>query len=167
MLKLENGRSTPGCFTAQSAIRPSLLRRLVAPWWNKYAMQLRVTLHACKGNAPVNVKEKYVFVQAIKRGHECVYVRVSSLNKSPVQSYLCVCNGSAPGSAIKEALRDVWVCLCTRKIKGRHGCVYVCVSGIITLPSYEKSRVSLGVCMYGIITLPSTATCVCMYVYVC
>ena len=57
------------------------------------------------------------------------------------------------------------VCLYTREIKGRHGCV--CVSGIITLPSYVKSRVSMGVCMYicvsGIITLPSTATCVCMY----
>ena len=68
-----------------------------------------------------------MFVQAIKRGHE--YGCVSSLNKSPAHLLVCVCvgvcNGSAPGSAIKEAPRDV--CLYTRKIKGRHGCVYVCV----------------------------------------
>ena len=38
-----------------------------------------------------------------------VCMRVSSLNKSPVHSYLCVCNGSAPGSAIKEAPQDVCV----------------------------------------------------------
>ena len=30
--KLENGRSTPGCLTVQSAIRPSALRRLFAYW---------------------------------------------------------------------------------------------------------------------------------------
>ena len=36
-LELENGRSTPGCLGVQSAIRQSLLRRLVAHWWNKYA----------------------------------------------------------------------------------------------------------------------------------
>ena len=29
---LENGRSTPGCLTVQSAIRPSVLRRLFAYW---------------------------------------------------------------------------------------------------------------------------------------
>ena len=38
---------------------------------------------------------------------------VSSLNKSPVHRYLCVyvcvCNRSAPGSALKEAPRDVCV----------------------------------------------------------
>ena len=93
----------------------------------KKKRQLHVTPHEWKGNAPVNMKEKYVFVQAIKRGHGygCVYVCVSSLNKSPVHSYVCVsvcvcvwvcvsvcaCNGSAPGSAIKEAHRDVCVCV--------------------------------------------------------
>ena len=35
----------------------------------KLVRQLRVTPHACKKNAPVNVKEKYLFVLAIKRGH--------------------------------------------------------------------------------------------------
>ena len=38
----------------------------------KQVSQLRVTPHACKGNIPVNVKEKYVFVQGIKHGHRCV-----------------------------------------------------------------------------------------------
>ena len=44
----------------------------------KIVRQLRVTPHACKGNTPVNVKEKYVFVQAIKRryGYGCVHVCV-------------------------------------------------------------------------------------------
>ena len=36
-IKLKNGRSTPGCLTVQSAIWLSLLRRLSAHWWNKYA----------------------------------------------------------------------------------------------------------------------------------
>ena len=30
--QLENGHSTPGCLTVQAAMRPSLLRRLVAHW---------------------------------------------------------------------------------------------------------------------------------------
>ena len=56
------------------------------------------------------------------------------------------CNGSAPGSAIKKC-PEMCVCVYTSNIKGRHGCVYVCVS-VIT-------------------TLPSKTSCVCMYVYVC
>ena len=32
LIQLENGRSTPGCLTVQSAIRPSVLRRLFAYW---------------------------------------------------------------------------------------------------------------------------------------
>ena len=40
----------------------------------KYVRNLRVTPHACERNAPISVK-KYVFVQAIKRGH----------------GYICVC----------------------------------------------------------------------------
>ena len=59
-----------------------------------------------------------MFVRATKRGHEygCVIKQISS-----TQLLLCVyvCNRSAPGSAIKEAPRDVCVCLYTRKIKGR------------------------------------------------
>ena len=55
-----------------------------------------------------------------------------------------MCNGSAPGSAIKKR-PEMCVCLYTSKIKGRHGCVYVSV----------------------IITLPPRTSCVCIYVYVC
>ena len=42
----------------------------------KQVRQLRVMPHVCKGNAPVNVTKKYVFVQAIKRGHMYVCVCV-------------------------------------------------------------------------------------------
>ena len=75
-----------------------------------------------------------MFVQAIKRGYGCV----SSLNKSPVLSYMCVyvcarvcvcrcvCNGSALGSAIKKHPE---MCLC------------VCVC------TQVRSRVGMGVCM--------------------
>ena len=48
---------------------------------------------ACvQGNAPVNVKEKCVFVQAIKRGHgyECVYVCVIIKQISSTQQLVCV-----------------------------------------------------------------------------
>ena len=48
---------------------------------------------------------------------------VPSSNTSPVHSHLCVCNGSTPESYIKGAPRDV--CLCTHKIKGRHGWVFL------------------------------------------
>ena len=91
---------------------------------------------ACKGNAPVNVKKKYVLCNAIKRGHGyeylyvCVIIKQISSRQLLVCVCVCVCNRNAPGSAIKEAPRDVCVCvcvcLCTRKIKDRHGCVYVC-----------------------------------------
>ena len=62
-------------------------RRLV---WRqpKYASCVYRRIRA-KKNAHVNVKKKYVFVQAIKRenGYGCV----SSSTKSSVDSYLCVC----------------------------------------------------------------------------
>ena len=67
----------------------------------KWVRKLHVTPDARKGNAPVNMKEKYVSVQAIKRGHG--YGCVSSSTNSPVDSYLCVCNGRAPGSPIRCA----------------------------------------------------------------
>ena len=46
-----------------------------------------LTLHLCKGNASVIVKEKralslHAFVQAIKRGYGCVYA-LSSLHSAP------------------------------------------------------------------------------------
>ena len=49
-----------------------------------------------------------MFVQAIKRGHGygCVYVYVITKQISSTQLFVCVCNGSAPGRAIKEAPRD-------------------------------------------------------------
>ena len=47
--------------------------------------------HACKGNAPVNVKEKFAFVQAIKRGHGCVYVCVIIKQIFSTQLPVCVC----------------------------------------------------------------------------
>ena len=70
-----------------------------------------------------------------------VCVILKQISSTQLLVCVCVCNGSAPRSAIKEVPRDV--CLYTRKIKGRHGCVYVSV----------------------IITLPSTASCVCMYMH--
>ena len=101
------------------------------------------------------MEEKYVYVQAIKRGHEYRCVCVSLSNKSPVDSWVCarvcvcacVCNRSASENAIKEAPRDVCVCvcLCTRKIKDRHGYVYVC---------HHHSPVDCFLCVY-----------VCSYVY--
>ena len=53
-------------------------------------------------------------------------IGVSSLNKSPVHSYLCVgvFNGSAPGSAIKKR-PEMCVCVCT----------------------HVRSRVGMGVCV--------------------
>ena len=64
--KLENDRSTPGCLTLQSSIRQSLLRRLAHT--GEISTQVACTA-ACVQGTLVNVKEKYVFVQAIKRGH--------------------------------------------------------------------------------------------------
>ena len=61
--------------------------------------------------------------QAIKReyGYGCVII-----NQIASRRLLdCVCNRNAPGSAIRDAPRDV--CLCTRKIKGGPGCMCVCV----------------------------------------
>ena len=115
------------------------------------------------------MKEKYVSMQAIKRGHGYGYV--SSSTKSPVDSYLCVCmcvrvcvcvcvcacvcvcNGSAPGSSIRCA-PQMCVCVCAqlrkirhhhspqlRKIKGKHGCVYVCVR-------HHHSTVDSCLCVY-------------------
>ena len=54
-----------------------------------------------------------MFVQEIKRGHgyRCVYVCVITKQISSTQLLVrvCVCTGSAPRSAIKEAPRDVCV----------------------------------------------------------
>ena len=95
---------------------------------------------------PVNMKEKYASVQAMKRGYRCVYVCVIINQISSRQLLVCVCYQSTPGRAVNA--RTICVCVFgTRKIKGGHECVYVCLSGIITLPS--------------------TDTCVRMCVYVC
>ena len=57
-----------------------------------------------------------------------------------------MCNGSAPGSAIKEAPQDVCVCLYARKIKGRQGCVYVCVCVCVGVWDWNANDVGWGVC---------------------
>ena len=85
-------------------------------------------------------------MQGIKCGPGCVYVCVITKQISSIQLLVsvCVCNRSAPGSAYKTSpLR----CVCVR--------------------THARSRVGTGVCMSVIITRPSTASCVCMYVYVC
>ena len=48
---------------------------------------------------------------AIKRGYGCAYVCFIIKQISSTQLLVCV-SWSAPGSVIKEAPRDVWVCLC-------------------------------------------------------
>ena len=59
----------------------------------KQVRQLHVTPHACNGNAPVNVKEKYVLYNANKCGHGygCVYVCVIIKQISGIQLLVCVC----------------------------------------------------------------------------
>ena len=52
---------------------------------------------------------------------------VSSSTKSPVDSYLCVCVLSKHSWKGCKCTHHMCVCLCTRKIKGGHECVYVCV----------------------------------------
>ena len=63
-------------------------------------------------NAPVNMKEKYVSVQAIKRG--IGYGCVSSSTKSPVDSYFCPC------VCVMVALREVYK-MCALDV-----CIRVC-----------------------------------------
>ena len=55
----------------------------------------------------------------------CVIIKQISSTQLLVGVCVCVCNRSAPGSAIKEAPRYVCVFLYTRKNKGSV-CVYVC-----------------------------------------
>ena len=81
-----------------------ILRKLV-----KYVRKLHVTPHACNGNAPVNMKEKYVSVQAVHEGEICVCVCVIINQISSRQLLVCVCNGSAPGSPIRCA---PYMCVC-------------------------------------------------------
>ena len=105
-----------------------------------------MTPHACKGKAPVNVKEKYVLCNAIKHGYECVYVCAIS-KQSLVHSYLCVCvcvcNRSGSGSAMKEAPRDVYEIV------------------------HARSMVGMGMYVSVISPLLQMPTCVCLYVCVC
>ena len=78
----------------------------------------------------------------------CMCVSLST--KSPADSYLCVslcvCYRSTPGRAVNA-----------RTIR-------VCVRAHVRL---RVGMSSVYVCLSGIITLPSTATCVPMCVYVC
>ena len=65
-----------------------------------------------------------MLVQAIKHGYVYAWVIIKQI--SSTQLLLCVCNGSA----MRVAPRDVGKCLCTRKIKGSHGCV--CLSSSLS-----------------------------------
>ena len=107
---------------------------------------------ACvQGKRSCKREREICVVHATKRGYGYVCVIIKKISSTQLLVCVCVCvcvcvSWSAPGSAIKEAPRDVWVCLCARKIKGRHGCVYVCVYVIITLPSIA-SCVYVSICM--------------------
>ena len=59
---------------------------------------------------------------------------------------MCVWNGSAPRSAIRGTPQMcVCVRLCTRKIKGEHGCIYVCVC---RLSSLSRRQLLVCECIY-------------------
>ena len=132
--RLENGRSTPRCLTVQSAIRLSLLRD------SSHTDEISTPV-ACNAAC---VKEK----RFCKRGREmCFSVQpnvgmsvcmcVSSLNKSPVHSYLCVC---------VCVMKCSWECY----KRSAQRCMSVC--------AHIRSRVGMGVCM---------GVCMCAYVCVC
>ena len=142
-------------YTIKRALRARMSHSIVCNTTvsTKKTCRTLITQHACKGNTPVIMKEKYVFVQPINRGYGCVYVCVCVIIKQISSTQLlvcvclCVCNESARDSAIKRALRCVCVCLYTSKIKGWHGCVYVCV------------------CLSSPLSRRELLVCVCTYMY--
>ena len=139
---LENGCFTPGCLTVQTAIRLSLLRRLIP---HKQVRKLRVTLYAC--NASVSVKEERTMrcncVCAINQERVgCVYVDLSSWTKSPVVSYLY--------AYVMEALLKV-----LKKGAPQNVCVYV----------HARSSVGMGVCVSSSLSSRQLLVCVCMHMY--
>ena len=72
---------------------------------------------------------------------ECMCVIIKQISSTQLLVCVGVCNGSPPGSAIKQAPRDVCVCLYTREIKWRLGCV--CLSS-----SLSRRQLLVCVCMY-------------------
>ena len=85
-----------------------------------------------------------MFVKAIMRGHgyRCVYVYVTIKQISRTQLLVCVCNGSAPGSAIKKRL-EMCECVCAH-VRSRASIgmrMYVCVS-------HHHSPVDSFLCVY-------------------
>ena len=78
----------------------------------KLVRKLHVAPDACKGNATVNMKEKYVSVQAMKRGYRCVYVCViiNQISSRQLLVCVCVCYQSTPGRAANART----ICVCVR-----------------------------------------------------
>ena len=118
----------------------------------KYVSKLRITPHAREGNAPVTVK-KYVFVQAIKCGHgyRCVYAWVIIHQISNRQLLVCMCNGSTPESAVRDAPQIcVWVCAHIRSRVGMGVCV--CLSSTL----YRRQLLACAVCMYEVLCIKNS-----------
>ena len=105
----------------------------------KQIYNLRITLIACKGNAPVRMKEERIThheVSVYFCKQSSVGVCMSPSIKSPVDSYF-VYAMEALLEVLKEAHPERRVCV--REIKRGHGCVYVC---------HLHSSVDNYLCMY-------------------
>ena len=101
----------------------------------KYLRKLRVTLHACKGNAAVRVKE-----ESTTRCTSIQLWELSSSTKPPVDSCLCV--------NVMEALLEV-----LKKGAPRDACVLVHAR-----KAWEWVRVCVCVCH---LQSPADSSCVC------
>ena len=108
----------------------------------KLVCKLCVMLHACKGNAPVSVKDTYVFVQAIQRGYG--YGRV----------YMCVCHHQP--NIVSVYVMEVILKVLTVGAP-RDACVFL----------HVRSRVGVGVCIGHLPSPVDSYLCVCLYAYVC
>ena len=86
-----------------------------------------MTPHACNGNAPVNMKEKYVSVQAIKRGHEYSKSKCSS------------------GSVLEWKCARVEVCSSGSVLEGECSRVQVCSSVSSNASVFECKRQKLEI----------------------
>ena len=85
--------------------------------------KLCVMLNVRKGNAYVRKNRNVCLCKQSSLGmgiDVCVIINQIS-NR---QLLVCVCNGSAPGSAKKRCAQRC-MCVCTRESKGGYGCVYV------------------------------------------
>ena len=101
----------------------------------KQARKLRGTLHACKENAPLSVKEESTTRCMCACASNQVKVSMSSSIKSQADRYLCVHVMKALLEVFKRVSpRDLGVC--ARKIKRGYGYVYMCGSAIVTACVY-------------------------------